>query len=238
MDIQAFFKITYGLFIVSSKSNDGKFTAHISNTALQVTAEPPRFTVCSNKDNLTTTYIDESKIFSISVIQEDVNLNFIGHFGFKSGKTFDKFEKINYKIGLTGAPIVTENCVAYIECKVINQIDVGSHILFVGEVVDSQVLKEDTASLTYTYYRNVIKGVSPKNAPTYIDKTKHPEFVEKTEKEKEVLYKCQICGHIYNENEGDPDSGIPPGTKFEDLPDNWVCPVCGVTKDNFEKIIY
>ena len=46
---------------------------------------------------------------------------------------------------------------------------------------------------------------------------------------------CFVCGYVYDEAVGDPDSGIAPGTKFEDLPEDWVCPVCGVSKDQFEK---
>ena len=46
---------------------------------------------------------------------------------------------------------------------------------------------------------------------------------------------CVVCGYVYDEAVGDPDSGIAPGTKFEDLPEDWVCPVCGVSKDQFEK---
>ena len=48
-------------------------------------------------------------------------------------------------------------------------------------------------------------------------------------------YVCDACGWVYDEELGDPDNGIAPGTKFEDLPDDWVCPVCGVSKDLFEK---
>ena len=47
-------------------------------------------------------------------------------------------------------------------------------------------------------------------------------------------YRCIVCGYIYDEVEGDPDSGVAPGTRFEDIPEDWVCPVCGVTKADFE----
>ena len=47
-------------------------------------------------------------------------------------------------------------------------------------------------------------------------------------------YKCLVCGYIYDPEAGDPDSGINPGTPFSDLPDDWVCPVCGAEKDQFE----
>ncbi len=46
-------------------------------------------------------------------------------------------------------------------------------------------------------------------------------------------YKCKVCGHIYDPNEGDPKGGIPAGTAFEDIPDDWKCPVCGVTKKDY-----
>ncbi len=49
-------------------------------------------------------------------------------------------------------------------------------------------------------------------------------------------YQCKVCGYVYDENEGDPDNDIPPGTNWEDLPEDWVCPVCGASKEDFEKI--
>ena len=49
-------------------------------------------------------------------------------------------------------------------------------------------------------------------------------------------YECLACGYIYDPAEGDPDNDIPPGTAFEDLPDDWVCPLCGAPKEEFEKV--
>ena len=49
-------------------------------------------------------------------------------------------------------------------------------------------------------------------------------------------YKCTICGFVYDPEEGDPDGGISPGTAFEDIPDTWTCPVCGVRKADFEPV--
>jgi rubredoxin len=49
-------------------------------------------------------------------------------------------------------------------------------------------------------------------------------------------WQCTICGHIYDPVEGDPDTGIPPGTPFENLPPDWSCPDCGATKADFEQI--
>lgn len=63
--------------------------------------------------------------------------------------------------------------------------------------------------------------------------------VYKLKNEKEVImkkYVCLACGYTYDPADGDPDTGIEPGTAFEDLPDDWVCPVCGVGKDMFEEV--
>ncbi len=236
INIEAFFKVPYGLFILSSKNQKGKYNGHINNTLLQVTSEPARFIVASNKKNLTTDYIIESGVFAASILQQDIDLKFMSPWGFQSGHEVDKFsDQVNFKTGTTGAPVVLDKAIAYIECKVLKTIDVGSHLIFVGEVIDADVLDNNKRPLTYSYYRDVIKGVSPENAPTYIDKSKFEQ--KKEEKQTNVQkYQCVICGYIYIPTEGDPDSGIKPGTAFEDIPDNWQCPVCGVTKNDFKPI--
>jgi rubredoxin len=63
-------------------------------------------------------------------------------------------------------------------------------------------------------------------------------FLQKYCKGREIMgkYRCTICGYIYDPELGDEDSGIPPGTSFEKLPDDWKCPVCGAPKDSFEKV--
>jgi rubredoxin len=118
------------------------------------------------------------------------------------------------------------------ECEVVQQFDVGSHLLFIGKVLDSELLNADADPLTYAWYREVRKGKAPKNAPTYIDpeKLKKPvEALAATE------HYCTACGYIYHPEEGDPNAGIAQGTSFEDLPADWVCPVCGAEKSDFAK---
>ncbi|RLD37042.1 MAG: High molecular weight rubredoxin [Bacteroidetes bacterium] len=235
MDIQSFFKVTYGLYIVASHSGD-KLNGHISNTVFQVSADPARFAIATHKDNLTTAYIQKSKVFSISVLQQDCNLEFLGPWGFQTGKEVNKFEQATYKTGKLGAPIVLEKSVAYIDCEVQQEIDTGSHIMFIGLAIDAEVLDPSQPPLTYGYYRDVIKGMSPENAPTYTDKSKLAALEEvKTESELKK-FQCLVCGYIYDPGQGDPTKGIPPGTAFEDLPDNWKCPICGVGKEDFNSI--
>jgi flavin reductase (DIM6/NTAB) family NADH-FMN oxidoreductase RutF/rubredoxin len=234
MDIQSFFKITYGLFIVSSHDGE-KMNGHISNTVFQVTADPARFTVATNKDNLTTDLIRKSKVFSVSILQQDVDLQFLGPWGFESGRKINKFDNANYKIGKSGAPIVLDKTVAYIDCVVDQEIDTGTHILFIGKAIDAEVLDPLSRPLTYTYYRDVIKGLSPKNAPTYTDKSKLAELEIQDEVELKK-FQCIVCGYIYDPAEGDKAKSIPPGTSFEDLPDGWTCPICGVGKEEFKEL--
>lgn len=237
MDISSFFKVTYGLYLVCSRDGNN-FNGHVSNTVFQITAQPAQFAVASHKNNLTSKYIQKSKVLSICVLQQDVNLEFLGPWGFKSGTNVDKFRGIKYKIGITGAPIVLEKTIAYIECEVVNEIDTGTHILFIGKAIDAEIIDHFAKPLTYDYYRGVIKGLSPENSPTYtvheLESPKH--HVEPPEAEKPKRYQCTVCGYIYEPEEGDPDSGIAPGTAFEDIPDDWYCPVCGVSKKDFVEI--
>ena len=237
MNIEAFFKVTYGLYLVCSKDGNN-YNGHISNTVFQVTADPPKFVVASHKNNLTTSYIEKSKLFSVSILQQDVDLDFIAPWGFKSGKNVDKFKGASFKLGKTGVPIILDKAVAYLECKVIEKIDTGTHILFIGRVVDAEILNYQSKPLTYNYYREVIKGLSPENSPTFTgDKLEERVLIEPGKQDvKPKKYQCTICGFIYNPEEGDPHAGIEPGTAFEDIPDDWTCPICGVSKKDFMMI--
>ena len=226
MNLKALHKLGYGMYVIGSRKG-ARLNGQIANTVFQITSEPPTIAVSINKNNLTHEFIKESKAFTASVLCQDTSLSFIGHFGFKSGRDINKLEGINYKIGETRAPVVIENAVAYLEAKVIKEVDVGTHTIFVGEVVGADVITEDTC-MTYNYYHQVKRGTTPKTAPSYID--------EKKEAPKMAKYECTVCGYVYDPELGDPDGDIKPGTPFEELPDTWTCPVCGAAKSEFERI--
>jgi flavin reductase (DIM6/NTAB) family NADH-FMN oxidoreductase RutF/rubredoxin len=226
MDTKALYKISYGVYIVCSADGD-KINGQIANTVIQAASEPPTIAVSINKDNLTHEYIEKSRVFTASILAQDTPLSFIGDFGFKSGRDTNKFESVNYKIGTTKAPVVTDNTTAYMEVRVTKEIDVGTHTLFIGELVDAEVLS-DNPSMTYEYYHQVKRGTTPKSAPSYVEKKEEKSAMKK--------YECSVCGYVYDPAEGDPDSGIAPGTAFEDLPDDWVCPICGASKDDFREV--
>jgi len=224
INYEALFKISYGLYIVSSGSKDYG-NGFISNTVFQVTSQPPKFAACCNKDNHTAEVIGSTGSFSVSMLHEDAAAGIIGTFGYKSGKEINKMEGMELKYGETGVPIVLNEAIAFLECRVVETIDVGTHLMFIGELVQAEVLDESLEPLTYLYYRRVKKGVAPKNAPTYVDKSK----LEKKPAEGEYAkYECAACGFVYDEEKE--------GKKFDEMPDDWVCPVCGAEKDDFYKL--
>ena len=224
MDPKALYKLSYGLYLITSKKGE-QINGQTANALIQVTAEPPAIAIGLNKKNLTNEYIKESKVFAVSILSQDTPINLIGQFGFKSGRDTNKFDQVNYKLGKTKAPIVLDNTLAYLEVKVTQEMDVGTHTIFVGEVVESEVLK-DGEPMTYAYYHQVKRGTTPKTAPTYRKEEKKPGAAK---------YQCTICSYTYDPEKGDPDGDIATGTPFEDIPDSWTCPVCGASKDQFEK---
>jgi flavin reductase (DIM6/NTAB) family NADH-FMN oxidoreductase RutF/rubredoxin len=227
MNKTAFYKMSYGLYIVSSVSGNC-INGQIANTVFQVTSEPPTIGVSINKQNLTHDFIRESRKISVSILSEAAPMEFIGRFGFKSGREINKFEGVNYRTGQTGVPTVIDHAVAVIEAEVIGEMDCGTHRIFLGHVVDCDVFS-DEEPMTYAYYHAVKGGKAPKTAPTYQPDEPKPERKEAIM----TRYVCSVCGYVYDPEKGDTDAGIKPGTKFEDLPEDWVCPVCGADKTNF-----
>ena len=165
MDKSALFKLGYGVYLVSS-SFEEKLNGQIATVVSQITSEPACIVTCINKLNLTHEYILKSGKFGVSVLDQDTPIDFIGRFGFKSGRDINKFENTKFEISDSGTPIVTENTVATMEAKVINQLDVGTHTMFVGEIIDCKTISE-AIPMTYAYYHEVKKMKSPKTAPTY-----------------------------------------------------------------------
>ena len=234
MNIEAFFKITYGLYVVSA-AHDNKKNGYIANTVFQVTAEPPQFAISCNKDNLTADIIRKSGYFSVSILEKDVPSELIGLFGFKSGKDIDKYESVRHTVTKNNTPVLLENTIAWFECRVVNVLDVGSHLLFIAEILGNELTHAEKEPLTYAWYHQVKKGMAPKNAPTYIDAQK-VRSSGSSGKASGKKYECPACGFVYDPEVGDPEGGIPPGTPFEDIPDNWQCPVCGMSKSEFKPL--
>ena len=219
MDLNVFRDITYGMYVVTTKYNE-KMAGCIVNTVTQITSENPIISVSINKNNFTNNIIKESKKFAISILSEECKNDVIGKFGFYSSKDINKFENFKYE-EIDNLPVLKENMCGYLICEVLNIIDAETHEIFLARVVNTKK-ESNLKPMSYSYYHEVIKGKAPKNAPTYIE-----ERVSGGEA-KMKKYQCTICGYVYDEEAE--------GVKFEDLPDDWVCPLCGVGKENFEEV--
>lgn len=203
MDNKALFNLSYGVFLLSSKSGD-KINACITNTCIQVANDPVRIAISVLNSNLTCDYIKDSGVFSVSVLDKTCIFDTIKHFGMQSGRDVNKFEGVKLPIDLNGVPYLPWSTNSVLSAKVLESIDLGTHTLFVAEVVDMKVMSKELP-LTYADYH---KDLKPK--PQKIDENK-----------KIVGWKCKICGFVY---EG------------EKLPEDFVCPLCGHSADDFEPI--
>ena len=217
MNIEALMDITYGMYIVST-SYDNKFVGCIVNTITQITSTNPIISVSINKNNYTNEILKKSKRIAISILSERTSKDTIITFGYNSSKDINKFENIKYEL-INDIPIVLDNICGYIYGDIINVVDCETHDIFLIRVQDTKKVN-NLNPMTYSFYHNNLKGTSPKNAPTYV-KTSNDNHEYN-------IYECIICGHIYDESIEK--------IKFEDLPDDWKCPTCGVGKDKFKKI--
>lgn len=210
MNTNAFRTLSYGVYVVSTWDR-GRATGCVANSAMQITSSPATVAVSINHDNYTNRCIADCGRFAIAVLSEQTDPSIIGTFGFQSGEKTDKFADTAYAI--RGNLPVMEDACAYLVCEVIDKMETETHTVFLGKVVDADVLKGGDP-MTYAYYHKVVKGKSPKNAPTYI-----PEETQSGQK-----WVCSVCGYVYDGE-----------TPFEELPEDFVCPICKQPKSVFEK---
>lgn len=182
VDTTALFKISYGLYLLTSKLHD-KHNGCIINTATQLTSNPITLSVAVNKQNYTHDMIMQSGKLNISVLTESAPFDLYKHFGFQSGRTTDKFSGFEgAEISENGLYYLTKNCSAVISCNVVHTVDCQTHTLFIVSVSDAVTLS-DEAPVTYEYYQKNVKQSAVK-----------PE-------EKKSGYVCKVCGYVY---EGEP----------------------------------
>lgn len=205
MDKSAMFSLTYGLFVAGVEEG-GKKNACIINTAVQATSDPMRMHVTMMKANHTTQLIRKKGSLTVSVISLNCPLEVIGSFGMRSGRDCDKFEGVEHKTDSNGNPYLAQHTIAYMSLNVISMIDLGSHYLYICDVIEAE--KTETGQpMTYADYRSLKTGGT-------IAKT--------ADKPAKKTYVCSVCHYVY-------DGDIP----FEDLPDDYECPVCGQPKSVF-----
>lgn len=166
MDPRAMHKFQSGLSVVSAKAGED-VGACIINTGLQLTSDPLQIEVVVNKQNHTEGVIAKAGHFALIVVTEAADMLYVGRFGFRTSANYDKFAGIDHKTTVLGDPYTPENAACMIACKVVGTLDVGTHTIFVGEVVDAEVLSDDTP-MTYNYYHTVLKGKTPEKASSFV----------------------------------------------------------------------
>jgi ferric-chelate reductase [NAD(P)H] len=166
IDASVFYDLSYGVYIVGGTLG-GKNNAMIVNSAMQVTAHPEKIAICANKDSLTNEYILKSGFFTIQAIKEGADMVFIGNFGFRTGRNFDKFAKYKYKLTQNNLPVILENTLDFFEVKTEQTVDLGTHTMFIGTVLCVEALSGEGRPLTYNYYQTIMRGKTPRGATTY-----------------------------------------------------------------------
>ena len=179
MDKKALYQISYGVFMLSTKADD-VVNGCITNTCMQVANSPTRIAISVLNTNYTCELIKKSGVFALSILSEDCSFQTIQHFGFQSGRNVNKFESMTPPVDCNGVPYLGWHACAVISGKVVEQMDLGSHTMFIAEVADA-ILLNDKAPLTYADYQARVK---PK-----------PQKVQ--EDKKIVGWKCKICNYIY-----------------------------------------
>jgi rubredoxin/flavin reductase (DIM6/NTAB) family NADH-FMN oxidoreductase RutF len=230
VDLAAFWSITYGMYLCTTRIGNRR-NAAVVNTFGQIAMDPCSVSVSVSKKNLTCDMLMESGRYAVQVLEKETPLSFVGRFGFRSGRDMDKLKGVRYRDGADGCPVVLEHTLTSFEAEVTDSVDCGTHMLFAGRALRAETLKQGEP-LTYAFYHEVKGGRTGKNAPGYAASLARQRLIERRHEMKR--YVCGVCGYVYDPEEGDPDNGVDAGTPFEELPDDWVCPVCGATKDQFE----
>ena len=149
IDFNALFKTSYGLHIISS-GDDKRRNGFISNTIFQVTAEPAQFAACVNKNNYICEFIEKFGSFDVSVLHQNTYSEIFGRFGNKSGRDFNKLEGITLKYGETGVPIIMNDSIVFIECKVVQKFDVGTHMIFIHELIQAEIIDDEKEDVKFS----------------------------------------------------------------------------------------
>lgn len=233
MNLDALFKLTNGLYILGA-NDKGRYVGSLVDAVTQVAHDPAIVVVSCGNQSYTKSSIEKSNEFSLSVLCKSVDPFVLGNFGFQSSRDVNKWDNVNFYV-IEGLPYLEHN-IAAIRCKVLNKIEFVSNTMFIAEVIDADSTKDEDP-LTYRDYRGYFKsevlksfenykklGAKPELSP--VSQTPQPQSLKEenmTENNDNKKWVCTVCGYVY-------DGEIP----FEELPDDWLCPLCGVDKSFFE----
>ncbi|MDR2655488.1 MAG: rubredoxin [Oscillospiraceae bacterium] len=220
MDITALFKLTYGLYVLGVRTENGLGGCVVDALAQLTSDEPPILALSNNKGSLTNERIKAEREFTVSVLPKNVDPFVIANFGMQSAREADKWPNVPHHLAENGLPLLN-NAVSYVYCKVVEIKELSTHTLFLCEVADAWNGENKSDPLVYGDYQKSMKTATNQAFKAFKESGKVPA----PPAEPKATWICGLCGHVY-------DGEIP----FEELPENWTCPVCGVGKEMFEKL--
>lgn len=240
------FKITYGLYVLSARDGD-KYNACIINTLAQQTSNPEKLSITVNKLTYTHSMVQKTGFCSCAVIGNDATIDLIQGFGMRSGREVNKFDGIDAASTNNGCLVPIKGIIGYFDLKVIEEIDMGSHTMFVCEATDKVVFKDEVA-MTYAYYRaNLLKKKDQAKKEAYIcticgyihegpipddficpickkDKSFFAPYAEEKKEDTSIKedvgkesYYCTVCAYVH----------------YGPIPDDIICPICKHGRDVF-----
>ncbi len=198
-------KITQGMYVLTT-SGGGCIVDAVSRVG---GSEQPLISVAVAKTNHSHKLLRENNKFALSVLGEDADPKIITTFGFNSSKDIDKCTECQ-TTEIEGVPVV-ENSLGYMICEKVDAIDTETHTLYIGRMVEADVLS-DGKPMTYAYYQEHKKELT--EAESKEDLTKSITEQGKT------AWVCTVCGYVYYGDE---------------VPDDYKCPLCGLGKEYFKK---
>ena len=205
IDNKAFYNISSGLYLVTV-NNKLQQSGCIINTFLQVASSPKQVIISLTKDSYTRELIDIKKSFHVSVLPRDCEMDVIENFGFKTGRDTSKFADYEVAFDKFENPYLS-GMVSDFSCEIVDELDLGSHILYIAEVREA-FKGNDKEVLTYEYYQSNMKGKTPPKAASYNEANRGK-------------FRCTICGYV---------------AELDELPDDYICPICKAPKEKFVKL--
>ena len=203
LNTKAYEKMNYGLYLVSAAAEGKRHGCIVSSFAQVTSSYPAKFTITINKDHETCKAVSAAGSFSVTMLSASCPRELVNQFGYKSGRVTDKFADYEVLTDGAGNPYLKEHMVARVSCKVVDKLEIGSYILFVGQATEAEVLGEG-AMLTLEAYTNEGRPV-PSTATVY-------RTMENGG------FRCTVCGFVY---------------MGEKLPEGYKCPICGAPVEKF-----
>lgn len=217
VDLEALYKLTHGLYVLGARDED-RFAGSIVDAVMQVANKPVAIALSCSNGSYTKSCIDKTGEFSLSVLCRNVEPFVVANFGFQTSRLVDKWKNVAHSVR-NGLPYLNDNLASF-RCRVLHTYALESNTLYVAEVTEAATTCRNEEPLTYLDYRSYFKNDVMDSFKNYLNTEPKKG---KTMAEENKKWVCTVCGYVY-------DGEVP----FEELPEDWLCPLCGVGKELFE----